>query len=388
LIKNLSHDLAATPHRDERTRQEFVASLRHHVLDGMAGSMRARYENVIKPGFEQSNGRPPADGEEVHDAMLSDPYFCFYSAVRYNAQQMVHRSVIPLVDRNMEELNERARKLREDNTMTGGSLKLNSAVEVPRSVSSIDVHLVPGSYHSEYADNDTSAGAIYDNSINVFAFNQMGKNTDDIGHTFANFVRIAHPDFKPEVILDVGCTIGHNTVPWAQTFPDAQVTGADIAPALLRYGSARAKSLGVAVDFRQMNCTALDCPDASVDVVFSSMFLHELPLKDIRAYIKEAYRVLKPGGTLWILEAHVPPRGIGHEFTKLMWAKVIPGMTYLFTRNSDAKLLMDYYWDTIDQAASPETLMATMQRVGFEKPRYRMAHPVCEYVAKKPLSAS
>jgi len=131
-----------------------------------------------------------------------------------------------------------------------------------------------------------------------------------------------------------------------------------------------------------------ELPFASNQFDFVTMGIALRHVADLSRAFGEYYRVLKPGGTLWILEAHVPPRGIGHEFTKLMWAKVIPGMTYLFTRNSDAKLLMDYYWDTIDQAASPETLMATMQRVGFEKPRYRMAHPVCEYVAKKPLSAS
>lgn len=305
MIKNLNHDLAVPPSRDERSRQEFVANLRHHVLDDMSYSMRSRYEEVVKPDFEKTHGHAPADGEEVHDAMLSDPYFCFYSTLRYNAQQMVHASVIPLVDRNLNELNERARQLRDEDTSVGGSLTLNEQVDIPRSVSSIDVHLTPGSYHSEYADNDASAGAIYDNSINVFAFNQMGADTDDIGQSFANYVKAVYPEFKPETILDVGCTIGHNTVPWAQSFPEAEVTGVDIAPGLLRYGSARAKSLGVPVNFAQMNATALDIPDNSVDIVFSSMFLHELPLKDIRAYFKESFRVLKPGGLFLTME--LPP---------------------------------------------------------------------------------
>jgi len=305
LIKNLSHDLAVPLHRDERTRQEFVSTLRAHVNVDMAESLRKRYEKVVKPRFEREHGHEPADGEQVHDAMLREPLFCFYSSIRYNAQQMVHQSVIPLVDRNMEELNSRASELRNKSDV-GGSLTLDPSVAIPRSVSSIDVHLTPGSYHSEYAEKeDASIGAIYDNSINVFSFNQMGRNTDDIGQTFANFIRIAHPEFQPKTILDVGCTIGHNTVPWAQTYPNAEVTGVDVAPALLRYGSARAKSLGVAVNFTQMNGTALSHADESVDVVFSSMFLHELPLKDIRAYIKEAHRVLKPGGLFLTME--LPP---------------------------------------------------------------------------------
>ena len=304
MIKNLPHDLAMPPHRDERTRQEFVASLRHHVLDGMSISMRDKYESTVKPAFEKTHGREPVDGEEVHDAMLSDPYFCFYSSIRYNAQQMVHQSVIPLVNRNLDAINETTKAL-GNNDSVGGQLTLNPDVDVPRSVSSIDVHLTPGSYHSEYAEDDASTGAIYDNSINVFAFNQMGRYTNDIGMTFSNFVKEIYPDFKPEKILDAGCTIGHNTVPWAQTFPEAEVTGIDIAPALLRYGSARAKSLGAAVNFTQMDASKLAYEDESFDVVFSSMFLHELPLKDIRKYFKEAFRVLKPGGLFLTME--LPP---------------------------------------------------------------------------------
>lgn len=305
MIKNLSHELSVPPSRDERTRQEFVASLRHHVLDTMAAGMRNRYEEDVRPTFVRAHGRLPNDGDEVHEAMLDEPYFGFYSSIRYNAQQMVFRSVIPVVDRNMELLKDTARAITRRPGGAQVTLALNSELEIPKNVTSIDVHLSPGSYHSEYQDDDVSAGAIYDNSINVFAFNQMGRDIDDIGHSFANFVRLAYPDFAPKAILDVGCTIGHNTLPWATTFPQADVTGIDIAPGLLRYAAARARSLGTRVNFQQMNCTQLDYPDSSFDVVFSSMLLHELPLKDIRAFFREAFRVLKPGGLL--LNMELPP---------------------------------------------------------------------------------
>jgi ubiquinone/menaquinone biosynthesis C-methylase UbiE len=298
MLKDLSHDLRVTPSRDERTRQEFVASLRNHILADMAGSMRAQYERRVLPAFQRDHGRAPVDGDEVHDAMQEERYFRFYSSIRYNAQEMVFRSVIPVVDRNLEDLNVRARQ-------RPGSAVLNPGLPVPNNVSNIDVHLSPGSYHSEYEPDDVSPGAIYDNSINVFAFNQMGRDIDDIGHSFANFVRLAFPNFRPRSILDAGCTVGHNTLPWAQTFREATVTGVDVSAGLVRYAAARAASLGVPARFMQMNATRLDFPDASLDLVFSSMFLHELPLKDIRAFFREAHRVLKPGGLF--LNMELPP---------------------------------------------------------------------------------
>ena len=213
MIKNLSHALCVPPTRDERTRQEFVASLRHHVLDDMAETMRTRYEQKVKPAFERRAGRAPAGGDEVHDVMLDDLYFQFYSSIRYNAQEMVFRSVIPVVDRNLDKLNRVAKELRESAENVGGELRLSPELKIPASVSSIDVHLSPGSYHSEYQDDDVSPGAIYDNSINVFAFNQMGANIDDIGHSFANYVKLAFPDFKPQQFLMLAARSGTTPCP-------------------------------------------------------------------------------------------------------------------------------------------------------------------------------
>ena len=94
-------------------------------------------------------------------------------------------------------------------------------------------------------------------------------------------------------------------MPWKQAFPDAKVHGLDAAAPCLQYGHARAEALGVEIHFRQALCDALPYEDNSVDVVFSSMFLHELPTALITAFFAEAYRVLKPGGVLINME--LPP---------------------------------------------------------------------------------
>ena len=221
MIQAIGHDLQLPASRDQRSRQEFVAALRSHVLGDMAEHMRQRYHERYADDPAESEAR---DGTDVHETMQSDPYFRFYSAIRLNAQEMVFRSVIPVVEQNIDELNGRAAALRNEAHQQPA---LRDDFEIPRSVADIDVHLAPGSYHTEYADSDTAAGAIYDNSINVFAFNQMGRHVDDIGHTMSNYVRLTTPELQPKRILDCGCTVGHNTVPWKQTFPQAEVHGID-----------------------------------------------------------------------------------------------------------------------------------------------------------------
>lgn len=305
MINDLQHDLNISRTRDETSRQELISCLRGYLLNDMAAGMQRSYEEKVEPRFERENKRAPANGPEVHKAMKDDLAFKFYSSVRYNAQEMVWQSVIPVVERHHDELIETGNSLREDKSRAKGSLSLNPNLPIPRAVSEIDVHLAPGSYHSEYAEDDLAVGSIYDNGLNVFAFNQMGANLNDIGMSMSNFVRLKYPDFQPKKILDCGCTVGHNSVPWAQTYPDAEVHAIDVSAPILRYASARAQAQGADVHFEQMNATSMEYENESFDMVFSSMFLHELPLKDIRGYFAEARRVLKPGGLL--LNMELPP---------------------------------------------------------------------------------
>jgi ubiquinone/menaquinone biosynthesis C-methylase UbiE len=305
MINTLQHTMALTASRDEKSRQEFVSSLRGHILINMASSMQQRYDDLIAPKFETNKGRSPKDGVEVHQLMKSDLYFKFYSSIRYNAQEMVWRSVIPVVNRNLTKMVTKASELREDKSTTQGSLTLDPSITVPKNVAKVDVHLAPGGYHSEYVEDDIAAGAVYDNGLNIFSANLMGQNLDDIGQSMANYIRLSYPNFTPTKILDCGCTIGHNSVPWVKAFPLAEVHAIDVSAPVLRYASARSQAQNAAIHFKQMNATHLEYADNSFDVVFTSMFLHELPLKDIQTFFKEAYRVLKPGGLL--LNMELPP---------------------------------------------------------------------------------
>jgi ubiquinone/menaquinone biosynthesis C-methylase UbiE len=299
----LKHDLKLAKTRDEKARMNFVSGLRSYVLNDMANGMRAVFDAEVEPAFRRSRKRKPKDGPEVHDAIKPNEYFKFYSSLRVTAQDMVWQSVFPPLDRQRDDLKHKAASLARSRKL--GSLNLKSGFEVPRTVSAIDVHLMAGNYDGEYDRDDLAAGSLYDNGLAVFSFGLMGQNLDDIGQSIAGFVRLKYPDFKPKKILDLGCTIGHNTGAWKDNFPDAEVHAIDVAAPCLRYGHARAQAQGREIHFHQMNAEKTDFPDASFDVVFSSMFLHEVPRKGIEKVFAEAHRLLRPGGLM--LHMELPP---------------------------------------------------------------------------------
>jgi ubiquinone/menaquinone biosynthesis C-methylase UbiE len=300
MTRHVHHDLKLKPTRDELAAQDFVSTVRGYVLNDMAASMKARFEETIAPKLAEA----PRDGTQVHKAIRSDPYFRFYSGIRVNAQEMVWASVRDTVARDAAGLNARAAKLSQ---ASAASLELDPALAVPGNVSSLDVHWMPGNYHQEYAADDAAAGALYENGLSVFSFGLMGQNLDDIGESVTTYVTTRWRDFAPKRILDLGCSVGHQTLPWKRAYPHAEVIGIDVAAPCLRYAHARAASQGVEASFAQRDARTTGYADGSFDLVFSSMFLHELPLKDIKAVFGEIRRLLRPGGLM--LHYELPPNG-------------------------------------------------------------------------------
>jgi hypothetical protein len=170
---------------------------------------------------------------------------------------MVWRSVIPVVEAGLDDL---TRKIDALSGKARGSLSLEPNLQMPANMANIDVHLMPGGYAPS---NTPAAGAVYDQGLAVFSAGLMGKNLDDIGQSMANYIKVTHPDFHPQKILDCGATIGHNSLAWAEAYPDAEVHAIDVSASTVLYGHGRAESLGRPVHFHQMNATALKFADAS-----------------------------------------------------------------------------------------------------------------------------
>ncbi|MGI5467183.1 class I SAM-dependent methyltransferase [Streptomyces sp. CA-132043] len=112
-------------------------------------------------------------------------------------------------------------------------------------------------------------------------------------------------------VLDVGCGTGYLTRCMAAVVgPGGTATGVDPSPAMLAYAGRKSREgqgEGVCV-YREGVAEALDVPDASVDVVVSSLMLHHLPAELRPLALREMFRVLRPEGRLLVADFR-PPSG-------------------------------------------------------------------------------
>ncbi|MBE1579670.1 MULTISPECIES: class I SAM-dependent methyltransferase [Pseudonocardiaceae] len=98
-------------------------------------------------------------------------------------------------------------------------------------------------------------------------------------------------------VLDVAVGTGLNLA----FYPDeVRLTGIDFSPAMLAIARTRAAELGREIDLREGDAQALPFPDASFDTVVCTLGLCGFP--DERAAIIEMHRVLRPDGTLLLLD--------------------------------------------------------------------------------------
>ena len=131
-------------------------------------------------------------------------------------------------------------------------------------------------------------------------------------------------------ILDAGVGTGCN-IPFYPA--DACVTGIDLSPAMLARARQRAKAVGRTVDLQLMDVTRLDLPDDIFDAAVASFLFCVLPDESQPDALRELRRVIKPGGTLRLLE-YIRPTGALRGFIARLWE---PWMAFAYGAGFDRR---------------------------------------------------
>lgn len=119
-------------------------------------------------------------------------------------------------------------------------------------------------------------------------------------------------------ILDVCCGTGAVVRAFAGRFPAARIAGCDFSHGMLR--KARRKGVAGRVAWVEGDAARLPFADASFDAVSCSHALYELRGASRNLALQEMKRVVKPGGTVFIMEHEVPHRPVARFFFRLRMA--------------------------------------------------------------------
>jgi demethylmenaquinone methyltransferase / 2-methoxy-6-polyprenyl-1,4-benzoquinol methylase len=179
-------------------------------------------------------------------------------------------------------------------------------------------------------------------------------------------------------LLDVACGTGLVAVGAARILGTAaNITCLDPSEGML--GVARTK---LAATFILGRAEQLPLPDKAFDFLTMGYALRHVTA--LETTFREYHRVLKPGGKLLILEVTKPAGSISGFFFRLYFGRIYPSLTRLFTRSTDARDMMKYYWETMDACVPPETVLRALADSGLTDVKRRVEIGLfSEYTAVK-----
>ena len=175
------------------------------------------------------------------------------------------------------------------------------------------------------------------------------------------------------VVLDLCCGTGDLAFALAHA-GKARIFGADFAHTMLVRAKAKSADLSTVdgsnvttrVPFFEADALRLPIADASFDLVTSAFGFRNLA--NYEAGLREIQRILKPGGTIAILEFAEPPEGFLGDLYRWYFTKVLPRIGWLISGHQSA---YTYLPKSVARFFRPPELAVLMQSVGYQSVAFR-----------------
>ena len=165
---------------------------------------------------------------------------------------------------------------------------------------------------------------------------------------------------KGDKVLDIAGGTGDLSRGWAKRVgKEGEVWLTDINSSMLTVGRDRLFNEGLILPVSLADAEKLPFPDNYFNLVSVSFGLRNMTHKDIA--LKEMYRVLKPGGTLLVLEFSKVYKPLSPAYD-LYSFKLLPMMGKYIAKDADS---YQYLAESIRMHPGQEELKALMQNNGF-----------------------
>jgi demethylmenaquinone methyltransferase/2-methoxy-6-polyprenyl-1,4-benzoquinol methylase len=160
-------------------------------------------------------------------------------------------------------------------------------------------------------------------------------------------------------LLDVACGTGLVAVEAAKILGSAEnITCLDPSEGMLAVARSKLNA-----HFLVGRAERMPLADDSFDFLTMGYALRHVT--SLEETFQEYCRVLKPGGKLLILEITKPVGRIPGFFFRLYFGRIYPFLTQLFTRSTDARAMMLYYWETMNACVPPDCVLEALRSAGF-----------------------
>lgn len=272
-----------------------AASWRPQDLPEIAGLLALKRQwsgtlfRQLRRDYEAATGgNPPADRDAARPIIERLPTLPYMRWLDCYVQDRMWRSVGRIVDEQLA-LFEAILADRPDDL---GTLALDPKLIYPRYYETLDFHRQKGGIW-----RDIRGAMVYMMGARVV---HAGRN--DRFELHDRIVAAIDMKAAPNSAIEIGCGFGKHAFSLKQRWPEAAIHGVDLSAPCLRLARRMATERGLAIDWRQADAEHLPDQDGSHDLATVAMVLHELPKTAIANVLKEAHRVLRPGGTLAMVE--------------------------------------------------------------------------------------
>ncbi len=175
------------------------------------------------------------------------------------------------------------------------------------------------------------------------------------------------------LVLDLCCGTGDLAFALARA-GKARIVGADFAHTMLVRAKAKSTTLSLSaganaparIPFFEADALRLPFADATFDLVTSAFGFRNLA--NYEAGLREIQRVLKPGGTIAILEFSEPPQSLFGDLYRWYFTRVLPKIGWLVSGHQSA---YTYLPKSVARFFRPGELAALMKSVGYESVEFQ-----------------
>ena len=173
---------------------------------------------------------------------------------------------------------------------------------------------------------------------------------------------------RGQALLDVAGGTGDISFRFLQRASGANATVLDLTEPMLAEGRKRAENVGISGQLEWVvgDAMALPFEDDSFDVYTISFGIRNVT--DPQKALSEAYRVLKPGGRIMVLEfSHIPNNLLQWFYDKYSF-NVIPRLGQIIASDRSS---YQYLVESIRKFPKQESFMKLVNAAGFENTKFR-----------------